>query len=90
MHQPTVTVTNTMTDINLNMIQNRAYIVINVRDTYFANNLYLRMSTDGRWMASTTLKVDGGWHSPVKYRLKCVILNTKGKHKGKHKKYFND
>ncbi len=34
-----------------------------------------RLTVDG-WHLQP-LRVDGGWHSPVKYRLKCVILNTK-------------
>lgn len=67
-----------------------AYIVINVRDTYFANNLYLRMSTDGRWMASTTLK--GRWRVALTSEIPPKMRHSKhkGKHKGKHKKYFND
>ncbi len=78
MHQPTVTVTNTMTDINLNMIQKSGHIL---SSTFVIHTLRIiciyvcRLTVDG-WHLQP-LRVDGGWHSPVKYRLKCVILNTK-------------
>lgn len=36
-----------------------AYVVLNIPETYFGNNLYIRFSTDGRWMVCATL--DGNW-----------------------------
>lgn len=36
-----------------------AYIVVNLSQTYFGNNVYIRMSSDGRWLVSTT--VEGRW-----------------------------
>lgn len=71
-----------------------AYIVINIPDTYFGNDLYLRMSTDGTWMVSATL--ESGWRValtsevPPKMRYhKHKDKNKHHKHK-KHKKYYDD
>lgn len=56
------------------------YIVVRVPDTYFENNLYIRMSSDGRWIVSASL--DRGWRpasgNEIPHKLK--------KHKDKHKK----
>ena len=66
-----------------------AYIVINVPETYFGNNLYIRLSTAGQWMVS--LELEGGWRvaveNEVPYKLK---EHKKKKHKkGKSKKNKN-
>lgn len=66
-----------------------AYVVINVPDTYFGNNLYIKMSSDGRWLVSATL--NGGWRvaaaSEVPPRLMTYKHQEKyEKQKGKHKK----
>ncbi len=66
-----------------------AYIVLNVPETYFGNNLYVRLSTYGDWMVSTTL--EGGWRvavsNEVPYRLKEYKGKNKKSKKGKwHKK----
>jgi len=60
-----------------------AYIVVNVPETYFGNNLYLKVSTDGRWMVSTTL--EGGWRVAVGNEVPDKLKEHKGKKK-KHKK----
>ena len=65
-----------------------AYIVLNVPETYFGNNLYIRLSTYGDWMVSTTL--EGGWRvavgNEVPYSLK-EYKEKKESNKGKgHKK----
>jgi len=65
-----------------------AYIVINVPETYFGNNLYIRLSTDGRWMVSARL--DGGWRvaagNEVPYKLKKSKKKKKPKKEKGHKK----
>jgi hypothetical protein len=63
-----------------------AYVVVNLPDTYFANDLYLRMSTDGRWMASATL--GRGWRVALASEIPPKMRHSK--HKGKHKKYYDD
>lgn len=63
-----------------------AYIVVNVPDTYFANDLYLRMSTDGRWMVSATL--GSGWRVALASEIPPKMRHSK--HKDKHKKYYDD
>ena len=63
-----------------------AYIVVNVPDTYFANDLYLRMSTDGRWMVSGTL--GGGWRAAIASEIPPKMRHSKLK--GKNKKYYDD
>ena len=65
-----------------------AYIVVNIPETYFGNNLYIRLSTDGRWLVAATL--EGGWRvavgSEVPYKLK-EYKERKKTNKGKgHKK----
>ncbi|MCM2284472.1 MAG: hypothetical protein NDI81_06805 [Desulfobacula sp.] len=58
------------------------YIVVRNPDTYFDNNLYIRMYSDGRWFVSASL--DRGWRpaseDEIPYKLK------KHKDKSKHKK----
>ena len=62
-----------------------AYVVLNVPETYFGNNLYMRLSTDGKWMVSTTL--EGGWRiaagNEVPHKLKA---HKEKKHKKPQKK----
>ncbi|MCK5162065.1 MAG: hypothetical protein KAQ72_00025 [Desulfobacula sp.] len=66
-----------------------AYIVANIPETYFGNNLYIRLSTDGRWMVSTIL--EGGWRvavgSEVPYKLMEYKEKNKKKKKPKKKKW---
>jgi hypothetical protein len=65
-----------------------AYIVLNMPETYFGNNLYIRLSTYGDWMVSTTLK--GGWRVAVGNEVPYSLKEYKGKKKSKkgkgHKK----
>ena len=62
-----------------------AYIVLNVPETYFGNNLYIRLSTYGDWMVSTTL--EGGWRVAVGNEVPYRLREYKGKKKWKgHKK----
>lgn len=78
-----------------------AYIVLNIPDTYFANDLYIRMSSDGKWIVSATL--DGGWqvaagtevpprlwHHGYKDKSKKDKKNKHKKHKYKKNKYDDD
>ncbi len=64
-----------------------AYIVVNVPETYFGNNLYIRLSSSGQWMVSAHL--DDGWRVAagyeVPYKLKAA-KEKKDKKKTKHKK----
>jgi hypothetical protein len=64
------------------------YIVLKISETYFSNDLYIRMSSDGKWIVST--KLEGGWRvavgSEVPYKLKEYKYKKKKKHKKKHKK----
>ena len=68
-----------------------AYIVLNIPDTYYANDLYMKMSTDGKWMVSTTL--GGGWRvaagTEIPPKLWHHGYNEKSQ-KGKHKKDKKD
>ncbi len=79
-----------------------AYLVVNVPNTYFHKNLYIRLSTDGRWMVSADLnngwRVETGTEIPhklklqkeYKYKQKHNEKNNKqqkNKGKGKSKKY---
>jgi hypothetical protein len=65
-----------------------AYIVVNVPYTYYGNNFYLRLSSDGSWLVSTRL--DGRWrlavHGEVPNRLKSYYDNTGPRPYGKQKK----
>ncbi|MBU1341920.1 MAG: hypothetical protein KKE44_18585 [Proteobacteria bacterium] len=61
-----------------------AYIVVNIPETYFGNNLYIRLSTDGKWLVSTTLK--GGWRIAVGNEVPERLKENKGKNKKKNPK----
>ena len=65
-----------------------AYIVLNVPETYFGNNLYIRLSAYGDWMLSTAF--EGGWRVAVGNEVPYSLKEYKGKeksNKGKgHKK----
>lgn len=70
-----------------------AYIVLNVPETYFGNDLYIRLSTDGRWLVSAAL--DGGWRlamgNEVPYKLRESKEKNRTFKKGKkHKKQKYD
>lgn len=54
-----------------------AYIVLNIPETYFGNNLYIRISTDGRWIVST--KLDGNWRLAVGNEIPPKLKNHKQK-----------
>lgn len=60
-----------------------AYVVVNIPETYFGNNWYIRLSTDGRWLVSATL--EGGWRvafgNEVPYKLR-EYKETNNKMKG--------
>jgi hypothetical protein len=73
-----------------------AYIVINIPDTYFHNNMYIRLSTDGRWMVSANLnngwRVESGTEIPhrLKQQKEYEYKHKNKKHKdnkGQSKKY---
>lgn len=69
-----------------------AYIVINVPDTYFHNNMYIRLSTDGRWMVSANLnngwRVETGTEIPHRLKYRQKHKDKKNKiNKGQSKKY---
>lgn len=57
-----------------------AYVVVNIPDTYFGNDLYIRLSTTGEWMVSATL--DGGWRVAVGSEVPYKLRESRG---GKHK-----
>jgi hypothetical protein len=69
-----------------------AYVVLNIPDTYFGKDLYIRMSTDGKWMVSTTL--EGGWRVAVGSEVPPKLWKKQYEHeyenkengKGKYKK----
>ncbi len=61
-----------------------AYIVLNTPETYFGNNLYLRLSTAGTWMVSTAL--EWGWRVAVGNEVPYKLRTYKGKKKKKSKK----
>jgi hypothetical protein len=64
------------------------YVVVNMPETYFGNNLYIRMSSDGNWLVSTRL--GKGWRpasrGEVPYQLRSYYDNNRSGHPGKHKK----
>lgn len=62
-----------------------AYIVVNVPDTYFGNDLYLRMSSDGTWMVSATL--EGGWRVALTSEIPPKMRYHKHKKKDKKNKW---
>ncbi len=61
------------------------YVVLRVPDIYFGNNLYIRMSSDGRWLVSAT--IGDGWRPAAAYEIppKLKAYKEKGKHKKKKK-----
>lgn len=68
------------------------YVVVDIPETYFANNLYIRMGSDGRWMVSNEL--DRGWRTAINHEVPYKLKEkhpkkgqSKDKKKGKHKKY---
>ena len=62
-----------------------AYIVINVPDTYFHNNLYIKLSSDGRWMVSANLY--NGWRVETGTEIPHRLKQQKGyEHKMKKQK----
>ena len=61
-----------------------AYIVLNVPETYFGNNFYIRLSTDGRWIVSTAL--EGGWRVAVGNEVPYKLMEYKEREKKKPKK----
>lgn len=64
------------------------YVVADLPEIYFGNNLYIRMSSDGRWQVSSTL--DRGWRPAnqreVPYQLRLHHEKNKHQAPGKHKK----
>jgi hypothetical protein len=64
------------------------YAVINVPETYFGNNVYIRLSSSGEWIVSAEL--EGGWRvavgSEVPYKLKEHKEHKKKKKKKSKKK----
>ncbi|MEN8212463.1 MAG: hypothetical protein ABFR31_12155, partial [Thermodesulfobacteriota bacterium] len=62
-----------------------AYIVLNVPETYFGNNLYIRLSTYGNWMVSSRL--EGRWRVAVGNEVPYRLREYKGKKKWKSKKW---
>ncbi|MBC2705656.1 hypothetical protein [Desulfobacula sp.] len=63
-----------------------AYVVVNIPETYFGNNLYIRMSTDGRWMVSARL--EHGWRVAVGNEVPYKLKKHK-KYKKKHKTKYH-
>lgn len=61
-----------------------AYVVVNAPETYFVDNLYIRMSTDGRWMVSAVL--EGGWRLAVNNEVPYKLKEYKKKKSKKNKK----
>ncbi len=57
------------------------YIVVRVPDTYYSDDLYIRMSSDGRWIVSSHL--DGGWHLADRDDVPYKLKNYKEKYKYK-------
>lgn len=72
------------------------YIVLRDADTYFSNNVYIRMSLDGTWLVSSSL--DTGWHlaagNEIPYKLKKYKESNRkdrpGKNKAHKKNKYND
>ncbi len=70
-----------------------AYVVLNIPETYFGNSLYIRLSTDGRWMVSATL--ENGWRVAAGNEIPPKLKSQKNKkshpkykekHQGKNEK----
>lgn len=64
------------------------YIVLRVPNTYFGNNMYIRMSSDGRWIVSASL--DGGWRMADDNEIPYKLKEHKGKNKHKKNKKSHD
>jgi len=68
------------------------YIVLRVPDTYFSDNLYIRMSSDGRWLVSTAL--DRGWRiadgNEIPYKLKKYKESNRKNKSRKNDKHDDD
>ena len=64
------------------------YIVVRVPDTYFANNLYIRLSSDGRWLVSASL--DRGWRPAPGNEIPHKLKEHKDKSKHKKNKKSHD
>jgi hypothetical protein len=60
------------------------YIVVNAPETYFGNNLYIRLSTSGKWIVS--IKLEGAWRIAVENEVPYKLKEYKGKKKKKVKK----
>lgn len=61
-----------------------AYVVLNFPETYFRNNLYIRLSTDGKWLVSITL--EGGWRLAVGGEVPYRLIESKYQKNQKNKK----
>ncbi len=60
------------------------YIVVRIPDTYYRDDLYIRMSSDGRWIVSARL--DGGWRPADRDEVPYKLKEHKGKNKHKKNK----
>lgn len=60
------------------------YIVVRDPDTYYSDNLYIRMSSDGRWLVSASL--DRGWRLADRGDVPHKLRNYKEKYKHKKNK----
>ncbi|MCP4055729.1 MAG: hypothetical protein GY738_00055 [Pseudoalteromonas sp.] len=56
-------------------------LVLNVPETFFGNNLYIRIGADGAWRVSARL--DGGWRVAVGNEVPSKLKGYKYKQKGK-------
>lgn len=64
------------------------YMVVNVPDTYFYDDLYIRLSSDGRWMVSARL--NHGWRPAASHEIPLRLKHYKEyefKKKNKSKKH---
>jgi hypothetical protein len=62
-----------------------AYVVANVTGTYFFNDLYIRLASDGRWTVAAHL--NSSWRVALKGEVPHKLKEKKGKkHPGKGKK----
>jgi hypothetical protein len=60
------------------------YAVIKTTDTFFGKNLYLKLSSDGKWIVSTTLKDE--WRIAVGNEVPPKLKESKRKKEKPHKK----
>ena len=56
-----------------------AYVVLQMPETYFNNNLYIRLSKTGKWMVSKIL--EGGWRIAAGYEVPSLLREYKWKKK---------